>query len=92
MVQYVLIQLLEHALLDQHQTEPNVFRLKPSNAKMELIFKMECVLVNQIQFVIKELGMDKLVFQVVKAVVHKVTTGITVFVLLYQDQFVNLDL
>ena len=62
------------------------------HVQLDLISKMECVLVNQIQFAIKELGMDKLVFQVVKEVVRQAITGIILLVLLYRDQFVNLDL
>jgi hypothetical protein len=53
---------------------------------------MECVLPNQIQFVTRELGTGKLVFQVVKEVVLQGINGITLLVLHYQDLYVNLVL
>ena len=91
MDQFVLTQPQEFAQLEVFQMELNVLLLKQLNAQAEPVSKMECVLVNQLQFVIKELGMDKLVFQVAKEAAQLVINGMEQLVLPCQVQFVNLD-
>jgi hypothetical protein len=91
MDQFVLTQPQEFAQLEVFQMELNVLLLKQLNAQAEPVSKMECVLVNQLQFVIKELGMDKLVFQVAKEAAQLVINGMEQLVSLYLAQSVKLD-
>ena len=89
---FVLILLRELVQQVQFQTELNVFLVKLLNVPADQIHKMECVLLNQTQFVTRELGMAKLAFLVVKEVVHQDINGTILLVLHYQDLFVNLDM
>lgn len=66
MDQFVLILLLVHAQLELFPMELNVSQLKLLNVQVDQLCKMDNVSVNPNQSVVKEHGMDKLVFQAAK--------------------------
>lgn len=80
MDQFVLIVLQELVPQGQLQVEHNVFILKLLNAQVDHTCRMVCALANPIQFVVKEHGTVKPVFQAVKEVVQLVTNGTGQFV------------
>jgi hypothetical protein len=91
MVQFASTQPQELAQQEVFPMELNVFPLKQLNAQVVPTSKMECVLVNLPQFVIKELGTDKLVFPAVKEAAQLVINGMEQLVSLYLAQSVKLD-